>query len=324
MFIHQAGPQALVQYCHLYECIRAKGELEKTAFVFNNLRYSFEVQYSKLKELVIHKNNNYSRDFRLYPMSVRSSEHATSSIYASSVQSSSTDDGNLFDDGSFFPQQESYVTESDSISTSSQPSPRILNSVSKQVSLDHVGLIGTSPRHMRSYKGIGGVRNIRGTDHSSETHDSSYYIPSQQGCEYSRFNTLLRNPVLQRNPSLHRYDSDCSLYSTTSSMCSDSITPFVEQDTHQSPSSARSSSMNTRKFVLDGFTEMMPISDMVDYFYGINIKSAEYTKTPRQCSITLYGESEWSDGMLVNYLRNNPVNGNIITLRSASELVRAM
>ena len=67
MFIHQAGPQALVQYTHLYDCICAKGELEKTTVVLNGRRFAFEVQFSKLKELVIHKNNNYSRDFRLFP-----------------------------------------------------------------------------------------------------------------------------------------------------------------------------------------------------------------------------------------------------------------
>ena len=68
MFIHQAGPQALVQYTHLYDCICAKGELEKTTVVLNGRRFAFEVQFSKLKELVISKNNNYSRDFRLFPL----------------------------------------------------------------------------------------------------------------------------------------------------------------------------------------------------------------------------------------------------------------
>ena len=70
MFIHQAGPQALVQYSILYDCIRAKGELEKLTYMLNGRRYSFEVQFSKLRELQIVKNNNYSRDFLLYPMEI--------------------------------------------------------------------------------------------------------------------------------------------------------------------------------------------------------------------------------------------------------------
>lgn len=321
MFIHQAGPQALVQYCHLYDCIRAKGELEKTTFRFNDRRYSFEVQYSKLKELVIHKNNNYSRDFRLCPLDAPPSAYSQSSLYPSAQ--SSTEDVYPFDDGFSFPQQESYVTESDSTSTSSQASPRFLNSFSRQVSLDPMGLLETSPKNTRSYGGMGTLRYMRGTDSSYDTYESSRYTP-QQGCEYSRFNTLLRNPGLQRNSSLHRHDSDCSVFSTGSSFCNEPLSPFFEQDTSQPPSLVRSSSMNTRKYILDGFTEMMPISDIVDYFYGINIKSAEYKKSPHQYSIILYGESEWSDAMLVNYLRNNPVNGNIITLRSASEPVKVM
>ena len=68
MFIHEAGPQALVQYSILYDCIRAKGELEKFTYMLNGRRYSFEVQFSKLRELRILKNNNYSRDFTLFPM----------------------------------------------------------------------------------------------------------------------------------------------------------------------------------------------------------------------------------------------------------------
>ena len=324
MFIHQAGPQALVQYCHLYECIRAKGELEKTAFVFNNLRYSFEVQYSKLKELVIHKNNNYSRDFRLCPLDAPPSAYSQPSLYTSSVQYSSTEEPYLVDDGYSFPQQEIYVTESDSTSTSSQTSPRFLNSVSRQLSLDHVGLLGTSPRNARFNGGMGNVRYMKGTDSPYETYDTSLYSPSQQSCEFSRFNTLLRNPALQRNSPLHHRDSDCSVFSTSSSLCNDPISPVFEQETFQTPSLVRSSSINTRKYILDGFTEMMPISGIVDYFYGINIKSAEYKKVHHQYSIILYGESEWSDAMLVNYLRNNPVNGSIITLRSASEPVKVM
>lgn len=68
MFIHNAGPQALVEYTQLGSSILAKNKLEQATFVLNGRRYSFEVQFSRLPELVIHKMNNYSRDFLLYPM----------------------------------------------------------------------------------------------------------------------------------------------------------------------------------------------------------------------------------------------------------------
>lgn len=76
-----------------------------------------------------------------------------------------------------------------------------------------------------------------------------------------------------------------------------------------------------RKYVLDGFTEVMPISDLVDYLYGMNVKYAEYKKNIHHYSVIIYGVSEWSDAMLVNYLRGNPVNGKMITLRGPSEPV---
>ena len=87
MFIHQAGPQALVQYSILYDCIRAKGELEKLTYMLNGRRYSFEVQFSKLRELQIVKNNNYSRDFLLYPMEIIPSAGATSEVSPAALQS---------------------------------------------------------------------------------------------------------------------------------------------------------------------------------------------------------------------------------------------
>lgn len=295
MFIHQAGPQALVQYSHLYDCIRAKGELEKTTFMYNNRRYSFEVQYSKLKELVIHKNNNYSRDFRLFPMDL-DGKSWNSSAYPSSMAGYPVEESSLF----AYSQQDSYYNETDSLSTSSQSSPRFYNPVLPSKRLGDGPLSLFSP-------------------------SDSYYSMAQP-YECGRFNSLMQgglaHPSLQ-SKAFHRRDSDYSLLSSTSSACGDSLSPFgCEPDPFQSASSLfRSGSLNTRKYILDGFTEMMPISDIVDFLYGINVKYAEYKKNLHQYSIIIYGVSEWSDAMLVSYLHNNPVNGNCISLRCPSEPV---
>lgn len=274
MFIHQAGPQALVQYSHLYDCIRAKGELEKATFLHNGRRYSFEVQYSRLKELVIHKNNNYSRDFHLYPMDM--------DPYASHAPLPSMHSPMEMSYGGY---QDSMFAETDSLSSSSQNSPRFIQS-----------------RHPFSLLSSA-------SPYDSLAHPSSY--------EANCINPLLHD-IPQQRASFRRQSSDYSLLSSSSSVCNEPVpSPFAYEPDPLSTSLF--TSLNIRKYVLEGFTEVMPISDLVDYLYGINVKYAEYKKNMHHYSVIIYGVSEWSDAMLVNYLRGNPVNGRMITLRGPSE-----
>lgn len=289
MFIHQAGPQALVQYNHLYDCIKAKGELEKTTFTHNGRRYSFEVQYSKLKELVIHKNNNYSRDFRLHPMDLDTPSFpytAPPSHAQSHLPIPLNPTAFPKHDFGYAGMQDLGYPEADSLSSSSQGSPRFYQPLySKRTPFSLLPSYDSFAPHVM--------------DMGSS---SSFYqdLPSSR-------------------PSFRRHDSDYSLLSSASSVCNEPFTlsPFpYENETPTYPVMS-----NTRKYILDGFAEMMPISDIVDYLYGMNIKYAEYKKNMHHYSIIIYGISEWSDAMLVSYLRNNPVNGCTITLRGASELV---
>lgn len=324
MFIHQAGPQALVQYNRLYDCIRAKGELEKTTFMYNNRRYSFEVQYSKLKELVIHKNNNYSRDFRLYPFDMdQKSMMSASSAYHPSYHSHM--DHSLLQEEPIqlypFLQQDSLYTESDSLSGSSQSSPRLANQ-------------GHLTRRMTDLSNTSSMSLL--SNHQSSLFPSAQGITSSSTCIDDHFShpPLFQDygfsSIFQPKESYHRHDSDYSCFSSMSSL--DGTTPsmndlfttspiYYEQDMF--PSIPSQSAYNTRKYILDGFTQPMPISDLVNFLYGMNIKHAEYQKTLQHYSIMIYAISEWSDTILINYLRNNPVNGNIITLREASEPVNS-
>ena len=324
MFIHQAGPQALVQYNRLYDCIRAKGELEKTTYMYNNRRYSFEVQYSKLKELVIHKNNNYSRDFRLYPFDIdQKSMTSSSSAYHQPYLSHMDHSLPQEESSHVFPflQQESLYTESDSLSGSSQSSPRVANQV--HLSRRMTDLSNTSSMSLLSNHQSSLFPSAQGVTPSSTCIDDHFSHPTL-------FPDYNYSSIFQPKDSYHRHDSDFSCISsmssldgTTSSM-NDLFTTspmYYEQDLF--PSVPSQSAYNTRKYILDGFTQTMPISDLVNFLYGMNIKYAEYQKTLQHYSIIIYAISEWSDAMLITYLRNNPVNGNIITLRGASEPVNA-
>lgn len=320
MFIHQAGPQALVQYSRLYDCIRAKGELEKTTFMYNNRRYSFEVQYSKLRELVIHKNNNYSRDFHLFPLDVdQKSMSSSSSAYHPSSLSHMDHPLPQEEAMPLFPflQPDNPLTESDSLSGSSQGSPRFANPPG--LTRRMTDLSSTSSMSLLS-------------NHQASLYPSAQ-VPIQPSCfdethsHSPMFQDYLFPTMLQPKDVYHRHDSDFSNISSMSSLDGTSTmndlfstSPlYFEQDSL--PSLTPQSAYNTRKYILDGFTQMMPISDLVNFLYGMNIKYAEHQKTLQNYSIIIYAISEWSDTMLVTYLRNNPVNGSIITLRGASEPV---
>ena len=327
MFVHQAGPQALVQYSHLCDCIRAKGELEKATFVLGRRRYSFEVQYSKLRELVIHKNNNYSRDFRLYPLDVLELQGDKASLGTSAGTSddclrrgfsqSSAEEAELRSSGS------EATLESDSLLGSGSSSPRgqetpLPGSLRSGLRLlgrlaaEELGAHSLSPYEESEASGLsphtprgaslGGRRNL-----------------ARDGCVGLE---LWGGEALCRRDSELSSMSGCSLRSDrTDSMGLGEESPDFGLAEPRGISLFPSESIAVRKYVLEGFSRTVPISDLVDLLYGIDIKYAEYRTEPNGYAVVIFGRSEWSDAMLISYLRSNPVDGRIIQLRGSSEVV---
>lgn len=136
-------------------------------------------------------------------------------------------------------------------------------------------------------------------------------------------------------PSLHRRDSDFSLRSHSSlrSDRADSCT-LSEEDWPSIPppvsnplagrfagmQTARRMGQRLRKWMLVGFRRQMPISDLVDLLYGIDIRNAEFSmEYDGGYAVVIFGSSDWSDAMLTNYLNSNPVDGQIIRLHGLSE-----
>ena len=249
MFIHQAGPQALVQYLDLCNCMQAKTELENATVFLNNRRYSFEVQYSKLNELVIHKNNNYSRDFQLYPLD----DFQPYSPYETGFQRKPTYAG--------------VSSESYSFSSGSSPLPEndSIESPTNRSQLNPLPF----PSERSLWSGL-------------------------EGLERRGFDMLLDD----HSPELACFKPQERLF------------PLFSRK------------MVLRKYVLEGFMRQMPIMELADLLYGINIQYTEFVMENNGFVALIYGESEWSDAMLSSYLNSNPVNGRIIRLRGSSQVVR--
>lgn len=352
MFIHQAGPQALVQYSHLYDSIRAKGELEKFTFMLGSRRYAFEVQFSKLKELVIHKNNNYSRDFRLYPIQIEESKGGfdgcadmpEGNLHRGFSQSSGSDelDGRCLSSSS----TASETVENESFG-SVNSSPRLQESVRDFADQDSIhscvhqnsgrGLI--SQDHSSLYSGVSQFQQMVGGYDSPLRNDYGLGMRSS-GLGYNAMTRVpyhneyrLADMTDQSSFSLfhqHSYHHDSDLSLNENDLHTDHTSNFPKEDSFgfssmgfNNHSSRFTSGCNAiRKYVLGGFRRQLPISDLVDLLYGIDIKYAEYmTECSGEYAVIVFGRSEWSDAMLTGYLNSNPVDGHTILLRGPSEIV---
>ena len=304
MFIHQAGPQALVQYSILYDCIRAKGELEKLTYMLNGRRYSFEVQFSKLRELQIVKNNNYSRDFLLYPMEIIPSAGATSEVSPAALQSQ----GSMKSSNCTSPSLSSSGSNHDSLSTERDvPSYSPYSSLfSPNSSMRDSALRPSAPLYGRDLPPVSFMENEFG---------SRDYPLLPQPSLYRRDSDM---SLLSAGSSLRRRDSDLSLLGT--SFVRDPAPMMSSLHENHSLLNLLGSQQTMRRYVLEGFSRMMPISDLVDFLYGIDIKFAEYKSDFNGYSVVIHGRSDWSDTMLIGYLNRNPVDGKVIRLRESSEV----
>ena len=370
MFIHQAGPQALVQYSHLYDSIRAKGELEKFTFMLGSRRYAFEVQFSKLKELVIHKNNNYSRDFRLYPIQIEDSKGSFDNcadmsegiLHRDFSQSSGSDelDGCCLSSSS----TASEIAENDSFGSVSS-SPQLQESTHDFDNSESIHKSSHQSSHQSSHHSRHSHHSRQSSHQNShhglisQDHSSLYSGVSQFQQLVGGYDSSLKNEYglgvssssLGYNAMNHAYHANCHLSDMIdpssftlfpSSYSRDSDLSLKEKDLHtehsssfpqedsfglsslgfNNPSRFTSEYNVIRRYVLTGFRRQLPISDLVDLLYGIDIKYAEYmTECSGAYTVIVFGRSEWSDAMLTSYLNSNPVDGQTILLRGPSEVV---
>ena len=462
MFVHEAGPQALVQYSRLFNYTEAKSDLENTAFLFNSRRYSFEVQFSKLSELVINKVSNYSRDFELHPMKVdpvQISEKIPSSSDPLSIsagrdsrllgpplrtepmtrmlsvpfpprfastypvvpgwpsnQPASHDSFapmGVFSNGAMDPNASSLSPTANSFAqrTSCRPEPRPVQYSSR--SQDRLYLHSShSPHPSQNFESLPPSQNFESLPPSqrveslppsqrgeplssslnfeplptsqnfeslSSSHNFDPLPPSQSLASLSiSHSPHLSQPFEPLSSSLHlpsaapsphdpsstRFHSDTfreeyplPLYPTLSfpaetppTPSSSDVPPFelarcrllgAREPRGCAPSGLRPLGdawrepcevpwrgwsisrqyRRVRSWVLDGFVQEMPLSELVNFLYGIYILYADFVRERSGYSAMVFGFSEWSDAEIAEYLSQNPVNGRLVRLRGASQLV---
>lgn len=416
MFVHDAGPQALVQYSHLYNYTEARNDLENTAFLFNGRRYAFEVQFSKLHELVIHKASNYSRDFELHPMKpdpVHISERIPSSsdrfsgypsrdpplrsaaprpaaplpappipyrhgssaqpatpseaFYSFSAGSQIVSSGNSNGNGN---------GNGNGNSSGSGNGNSSGNSSAKE---SRTGGVGPNPRRSSGVGAreapIDGSSFLQRPGNRSEgrlvhyaTRPSSFdpipqaydpFPPSHDPISDSYTSMPSQSYPSFPPPASQSFDllppsrpisqpSSSSLcppfypdvpraqpsFQPSSSIASSTSEPLALGNFHPSSAAPRWQNdfawrlslpsrplQGLRRWVIEGFAQEVPLSELVDFLYGIHIVFAEFSRQRMGYSVVVFGVSEWSDAMIADYLSQCPVNGRVVHLQGPSQTV---
>lgn len=67
IFHHDAGPQALIQFRSAQEADEVKQALQSQVLKIDGNTISFEIQFSKFKDLRVNQNNKYSWNFAEVP-----------------------------------------------------------------------------------------------------------------------------------------------------------------------------------------------------------------------------------------------------------------
>ena len=73
--------------------------------------------------------------------------------------------------------------------------------------------------------------------------------------------------------------------------------------------------------MIEGFAQEVPLSELVDFLYGIYIVYAEFTRQRMGHSVAVFGVSDWTDAMIAEYLSHHPVNGRVVRLQGSSRAV---
>lgn len=433
MFVHDAGPQALVQYSHLFNYAEARNDLENTAFLFNGRRYAFEVQFSKLRELVIHKASNYSRDFELQPMKpepVHISERIPSNsdrfsgypsrdsrvrgvplrssapkpacssqtfpqrLGASAQPSTPSDPFYAMSPFSAGSQAVPNSNGNKSRASSAGPNPRMSSGMgSRDGSIDGSSFLQRTPTRSEGrlvhYSSLSPSYDPFPQSHDpfsqsydpylqphdpypqphdpiSESHDSishSYTSISQSHDPFSPTSSQsfdlsppsISLPLTSASQALP--DSRCPpfypdvplskpSFQTTSSIALSTPEPSSLSNSqpfsNSQPLSNFQASRNPlwsqndfvwsawlpsrpipglRLWVIEGFAQEVPLSELVDFLYGIYIVYAEFTRQRMGYVVAVFGVSDWTDAIIAEYLSHHPVNGRVVRLQGSSRAV---
>ena len=73
--------------------------------------------------------------------------------------------------------------------------------------------------------------------------------------------------------------------------------------------------------MIEGFAQEVPLSELVDFLYGIYIVYAEFTRQKMGHAVAVFGVSDWTDAMIADYLSQHPVNGRVVRLQGSSRAV---
>ena len=73
--------------------------------------------------------------------------------------------------------------------------------------------------------------------------------------------------------------------------------------------------------MIEGFAQEVPLSELVDFLYGIYIVYAEFTRQRMGYVVAVFWVSDLTDAIIAEYLSHHPVNGRVVRLQGSSRAV---
>lgn len=333
MFIHDAGPKALVEYLHLSESVLAKCRLQELTYTWNGRRFSFEVQFSRLSSLVIHRNGHFSRDFLASP---RSEAKNDSKLPCSEEPKAA---------------EPLPLSETNDFGRESTPGRRDLPGFCEEDSRKQCCPNEMNELSRRNESNFG--RNCPTMNMPSVLNDCNDCNDCYDCYDLNNMNDLSKMNSVNGLNNLNSLSGSNSLIDPIhpihpmhpvhpihpihpirpySSLCP----PPPPSSSSSAPSSRAQSEMNPglawnemgmeqgagylRRIIIDGFVRRVPMRYVLEFLPGILVVEARFIEGVHGFSLWIIGRMWWSDMRLIAFFETHPLDGMILFLRESSFL----
>ena len=333
MFIHDASPKALVEYLHLSESVFAKSRLQDLTYTWNGRRFSFEVQFSRLSSLVIHRNGHYSRDFVASP--VAASKNGSDSpcgeerkAAALSPLSEMSDLGRGVTSGS---RCLSGLCEENGVK---QRHPSEVNELKSSKGSNFVN--DGQSMNMRNFsKDHIDLNTLNHKNHKNDTnylndtsHKNALNVMNNQKSMNSNANSMNSNANSMNSNANSMNPLIDPIHPLHSNHSFSTIPSFDDQRFVSAGRPRQDSKVNgveqgagcLRRIVIDGFARRVPMRYVVEFLSGIQVVEARYVEGIHGFSLWIIGRMWWSDLHLMAFFETHPLDGMILFLRESSLL----
>ena len=344
--MHDAGPKALVEFLHLSESIAAKSRLQELSYTWNGRRFSFEVQFSRLSTLVIHRNDHLSHDFLVSPLFEVENDsqlpcgHESKTTEPSPVSQAS--DGRcgsmpgsrcmpgIYEENGVKQRHPNEINElnhgnglneskfeNDYRTMNMSFSPFDRNDLSNSSNLNQLSNSNNS-NHLNHLSNSNNLNNLNQLSNMSNVNNMSNVTNLNNFNAYNSCNNFNNcnsfNNFIDPNYPAHPIPPSYPVLPSQQQGVMQHTLPWKEPGTERMEQGAGC----LRQIVIEGFTKRVPMRFVIEYLPGIQVVEARYVEGVYGFSLWIVGKVWWSSVRLMTFFETHPLDGMILFLRESS------